>query len=205
MSISALFFYLFASVCIASAFMVIAARNPVHSVLFLILAFVNASGLFLLLGAEFLAMILIVVYVGAVLVLFLFVVMMLDVDFAELRQGFLQYLPIGALVGIILLAELLLVVGAWTIGPQIAETITAPIPPVASTTNTEALGLVLYTRYVYFFQAAGLVLLVAMIGAIVLTLRHKPNVRRQDIAEQVARTKATAIEIVRVRPGQGLP
>jgi NADH-quinone oxidoreductase subunit J len=146
-----------------------------------------------------------VVYVGAVAVLFLFVVMMLDVDFAELRQGFLQYLPVGILVGVVFLAELLLVVGTWTIGPGIPTAITAPIPPATSVTNTEALGLVLYTRYVYFFQAAGLVLLVAMIGAIVLTLRHKPGVRRQDIAAQVARTRATAIEIRKVRPGQGLP
>jgi len=205
MIITALFFYLFAGVCVASAVMVIASKNPVHSVLFLILAFVNASGLFVLMGAEFLAMILVVVYVGAVAVLFLFVVMMLDVDFAELRQGFLQYLPIGALVGVIFLAELLLVVGAWTIGPGVAEAITAPIPPIASVSNTEALGLVLYTRYVYFFQAAGLVLLVAMIGAIVLTLRHKEKVKRQNVAEQMARTKETAIEIVKVRPGQGLP
>jgi NADH-quinone oxidoreductase subunit J len=204
MIVSALFFYLFASVCIASAFMVIAAKNPVHSVLFLILAFVNASGLFVLMGAEFLAMILVVVYVGAVAVLFLFVVMMLDVDFAELRQGSLQYLPVGALVGLILLAELVLVLGTWTIAPDTAQTITAPIPPIASTTNTEALGQVLYTRYIYYFQAAGVVLLVAMIGAIVLTLRHKPNVRRQNIADQVARTKATSIEIIKVRPGQGL-
>ena len=186
MIVSALFFYLFAGVCIASAFMVIAARNPVHSVLFLILAFVNASGLFVLMGAEFLAMILVVVYVGAVAVLFLFVVMMLDVDFAEFRQGSLQYLPIGALVGLIVLAELLLVVVGWTIAPDMAQTITAPIPPIASTTNTEALGQVLYTRYIYYFQASGVVLLVAMIGAIVLTLRHKPNVKRQNIAQQVA-------------------
>ena len=204
MIVSAIFFYLFAGVCTASAFMVIAAKNPVHSVLFLILAFVNAAGLFVLMGAEFLAMILVVVYVGAVAVLFLFVVMMLDVDFAELRQGFLQYLPIGALVGIVFLAELLLVVGAWTIGPDVPQAIATPIPPVASVANTEALGHVLYTRYIYFFQAAGVVLLVAMIGAIVLTLRHKPNVKRQNIAEQVARTKQTAIEIVKVRPGQGL-
>ncbi len=204
MIIPALFFYLFAGVCIASAFMVIAAKNPVHSVLFLILAFVNASGLFILMGAEFLAMILVVVYVGAVAVLFLFVVMMLDVDFLELRHGFLQYLPIGALVGAIFLAELILVVGGWVIGPNIAQTITTPIPPIASVTNTEALGQILYTRYVYFFQAAGLVLLVAMIGAIVLTLRHKPNVKRQNIAQQVARTKETAIEVVKVRPGQGV-
>src|SRR4030081_1183820 len=139
MILASLFFYLFASVCVASAFMVIAARNPVHSVLYLILAFVNASGLMVLMGAEFIAMILIVVYVGAVAVLFLFVVMMLDVDFAELRQGFLQYLPIGGLVGVIFLAELLLVLGAWVSAPDIANTITAPIPPVASVTNTEAL------------------------------------------------------------------
>jgi NADH-quinone oxidoreductase subunit J len=202
MILSALFFYLFAGICVASAVMVIAAKNPVHSVLFLILAFVNAAGLFLLLGAEFLAMILIVVYVGAVAVLFLFVVMMLDVDFAELRQGYLQYVPVGVLVGVIFLAELLLVVGAWAFGPGIPATITAPIPTGIS--NTEALGLVLYTRYIYFFQAAGLILLVAMVGAIVLTLRHKPNVKRQNISEQVARTKATAMEIRHVRPGQGL-
>jgi NADH-quinone oxidoreductase subunit J len=199
-----LFFYLFASVCVASALMVIAARNPVHSVLFLILAFVNAAGLFVLMGAEFLAMILIVVYVGAVAVLFLFVVMMLDVDFAELRQGFLNYLPFGALIGVIFLVELLLVLGVWAIAPAATQAIAAPIPPLGSVTNTHALGLVLYTRFIYFFQAAGLVLLVAMVGAIVLTLRHKPNVKRQVIADQVARTKATAIEIRQVRPGQGI-
>jgi NADH-quinone oxidoreductase subunit J len=202
MILAALFFYLFAGVCVASAFMVIASKNPVHSVLFLILAFVNAAGLFVMMGAEFLAMILIVVYVGAVAVLFLFVVMMLDVDFAEFRQGFLNYLPVGALVGIVFLFELLLVVGAWAIGPGVPKSIAAPIP--LSVTNTEALGLVLYTRYVYFFQVAGLVLLVAMIGAIVLTLRHKEGVRRQNIADQVARNRATAIEIKQVRPGQGL-
>src|SRR6195256_3064892 len=202
MILPALFFYLFAGVCVASAFMVIAAKSPVHSVLYLILAFVNASGLFVMMGAEFLAMILIVVYVGAVLVLFLFVVMMLDVDFAELRQGFLQYLPIGVLVGVVFLAELLLVVGAWVIGPGLPQALSSPIP--GNLTNTEALGRVLYTQYVYYFQASGVVLLVAMIGAIVLTLRHKPNVKRQNIAEQVARTKATAIEIVKVRSGQGL-
>jgi len=204
MIVYALFFYLFASVCIASAVMVVASKNPVHSVLFLILAFVNASGLFILMGAEFLAMILVVVYVGAVAVLFLFVVMMLDVDFAELRQGALQYLPIGALVGIVFLAELLLVVGAWTIAPAITESIAAPIPPFYSVTNTEALGHVLYTRYVFFFQTAGVILLVAMIGAIVLTLRHKPNIKRQNISQQVARTREDAIEVVKVRPGQGL-
>jgi NADH-quinone oxidoreductase subunit J len=204
MIIASLFFYLFAGVCVASAFMVIAARNPVHSVLFLILAFVNAAGLFVMMGAEFLAMILIVVYVGAVAVLFLFVVMMLDVDFAELRQGFLNYLPVGVLVGLMVLVELLLVVAAWAIGPGVSKAITAPIPPLSSVTNTEALGLVLYTRYIYYFQAAGLVLLVAMIGAIVLTLRHKPKVKRQNIAAQIARTPRTAIEIRHVRPGEGI-
>jgi NADH-quinone oxidoreductase subunit J len=204
MIVATIFFYLFACICVASGFMVIAARNPVHSVLFLILAFVNAAALFVMAGAEFLAMILIVVYVGAVAVLFLFVVMMLDVDFAELRQGFLNYLPVGVLVGIVFLVELLLVVATWAIGPGIPHTITAPILPLASVSNTEALGLVLYTRYIYYFQAAGVVLLVAMIGAIVLTLRHKPNVKRQNIAEQNARTKSATIEIRHVRPGEGL-
>jgi NADH-quinone oxidoreductase subunit J len=202
MILPALFFYLFAGICVASAFMVIAAKNPVHSVLFLILTFVNAAALFLLIGAEFLAMILIVVYVGAVAVLFLFVVMMLDVDFVELRQGFLNYLPVGALVGIVFLVELVLVLGAAVIRPGTQKVITSPI--VAGVTNTEALGLVLYTRYVYFFQAAGLVLLVAMIGAIVLTLRHRVRVKRQNISEQNARTKATAIEVRQVQSGQGL-
>jgi NADH-quinone oxidoreductase subunit J len=204
MTLAAAFFYLFASLCVACAFMVIASRNPVHSVLFLILAFVNAAGLFVLLGAEFLAMMLVVVYVGAVAVLFLFVVMMLDVDFVELRQGFLQYLPIGALVGALLLVELLLVVGAWAIGPAVPGAVTAPIPSPDQMTNTEALGLVLYTRYVYFFQVAGLILLVAMIGAIVLTLSHRQRVRRQNISEQVARTPAEAVELRKVSPGQGL-
>jgi NADH-quinone oxidoreductase subunit J len=202
MILPALFFYLFATVCIASAVMVVAAKNPVHSVLYLILAFVNASGLFVMMGAEFLAMILIVVYVGAVAVLFLFVVMMLDVDFAELRQGLLQYLPVGFVVGGIVVAELLAVVGAWVIGANLPQAISAPIPP--NITNTEALGRVLYTQYVYYFQAAGVVLLVAMIGAIVLTLRHKPKVKRQNISDQVARTPATAIEVVKVQSGQGL-
>jgi NADH-quinone oxidoreductase subunit J len=202
MILQALFFYLFAGVCVASAFMVIASKNPVHSVLYLILAFVNASGLFVMMGAEFLAMILIVVYVGAVAVLFLFVVMMLDVDFAELRQGFLQYLPVGALVGVVFLAELLLVVGAWVIGGNVSKPAISAIP--AGVSNTEALGRVLYTQYIYYFQAAGVVLLVAMVGAIVLTLRHKPGVKRQNIAEQNARTRTTAIEVVKVQPGQGL-
>src|ERR1700691_345577 len=200
MILQAIFFYLFAAVCIASAFMVIAGRNPVHSVLFLILAFVNAAGLFVLLGAEFLAMILIVVYVGAVAVLFLFVVMMLDVDFAELREGFLSYLPIGALVGAVLLAELLLVVGGWVINPSAGNAAAA----AQNVSNTQAIGLVLYTRYVYFFEAAGLILLVAMIGAIVMTLQHKPQVKRQNIADQNARGRSSAIDVVKVKSGQGL-
>ncbi|HTQ82786.1 MAG TPA: NADH-quinone oxidoreductase subunit J [Pseudolabrys sp.] len=204
MIVQSIFFYIFAGVCVASAAMVISARNPVHSVLYLILAFVSASGLFVLMGAEFLAMILIVVYVGAVAVLFLFVVMMLDVDFAELKQGVLQYLPVGMVIGGIFLAELLLVVFAWAVGPNVSQSITSPIPPLSKVSNTEAIGLVLYTRYVYYFEVAGLILLVAMIGAIVLTLQHRVRVRRQDIGEQVARRPATSIEIRHVRPGQGL-
>ena len=203
MTLQAIFFYLFSGITVASAVMVIAARNPVHSVLFLILAFVNAAGLFVLMGAEFLAMILIVVYVGAVAVLFLFVVMMLDVDFAELRRGVLSYLPIGGLIGAVLLVELLTIVGAWAIGSDVTKAITAPIPPPNDIPNTRALGLVLYTQYIYFFQAAGVILLVAMIGAIVMTLQHK-QVRRQNIAAQVARRPAAAIELVKVKPGQGL-
>lgn len=204
MGLQALFFYLFAFVAIASAFMVISAKNPVHSVLFLILTFFNAAGLFLLTGAEFLAMILLVVYVGAVAVLFLFVVMMLDVDFAELRSGVMEHAPIGALVGIVLAAELIVVVGGSVISPEIAKTAAMPIPPLAERTNTAALGDVLYTHYVYFFQIAGLVLLVAMIGAIVLTMRHRPHIKRQDISKQVARDPKAAVKVVKVKPGQGL-
>jgi NADH-quinone oxidoreductase subunit J len=200
--VAALFFYLFASVAIASAVMVISSRNPVHSVLFLILCFFNAAGLFILLGAEFLAMILVVVYVGAVAVLFLFVVMMLDVDFVQLRQGMLNYLPVGGTIGLIVLVELALVAGTWAIS---SDALTAAgAPSSGNVTNTEALGQILYTKYVYFFQAAGLVLLVAMIGAIVLTLRHKQGVKRQDISIQVARNPATAMEVVKVKPGQGI-
>ena len=202
--IEAVFFYLFAFVAVAAAFMVISARNPVHSVLFLILTFVNAAGLFMLAGAEFLAMILLVVYVGAVAVLFLFVVMMLDVDFAELKSGALQYAPIGALVGLILAGELVVVLGGYAFAPKLAETIAKPIPALETRSNTAALGDILYTDYIYYFQIAGLVLLVAMIGAIVLTLRHKEGVKRQSIAAQVARTPATAIEIKKVETGKGL-
>jgi NADH-quinone oxidoreductase subunit J len=197
-------FYLFAAITVASGVMVISARNPVHSVLFLILAFFNAAGLFVLMGAEFLAMILVVVYVGAVAVLFLFVVMMLDINFVELRQGFLQYLPIGALVGIVLLAELIAVLGAWAMAPEIGLGTSLPIPPPDQVTNTQALGEVLYTKYIYLFQAAGLVLLVAMIGAIVLTLRRRDGVRRQNIGEQVSRPREAAIEIKKVPSGSGI-
>ena len=202
MMLPALFFYLFAAVCVASAVMVIVSRNPVHSVLFLILAFVNAAGLFVLMGAEFLAMVLVFVYVGAVAVLFLFVIMMLDVDFAELREGFIEYLPVGIVIGGIFLFELLLTVGVWVIDPGVAKSITAAIP--ANVSNTEALGLVIYTKYIHYFQIAGMVLLVAMIGAIVLTLRHKVNVKRQDINVQNARTPELAMSIRKVASGQGL-
>ena len=199
MTLAAAFFYLFSIVMIASAFMVIAARNPVHSVLFLILAFVNAAGLFVLLGAEFLAMILVVVYVGAVAVLFLFVVMMLDVDFAELKQGFLQYLPLGALIGLVVAVELILTMAGWV------HSTTSAIPSIkVGASNTEALGLVLYTKYIYLFQAAGMVLLTAMIGAISLTLRHKPDVKRQSIETQNARTRADAIDIVKAPSRAGI-
>jgi NADH-quinone oxidoreductase subunit J len=198
---AAFFFYLFSGIAIASAVMVIAARNPVHSVLFLILAFFNGAGLFLLLGAEFLAMILVIVYVGAVAVLFLFVVMMLDVDFVELRQGMLNYLPVGATIGLILLGELGLVVGTWTLSPELLKAVTAPLGTVS---NTEAIGLLLYTRYLFYFQSAGFILLIAMVGAIVLTLRHKAGVKRQSIPSQVARDPASAIEIRHVTPGQGI-
>jgi NADH-quinone oxidoreductase subunit J len=205
MIIQALAFYLFAGVAVAAGIMVIASRNPVHSVLFLILAFFNSAGLFVLMGAEFLAMILVVVYVGAVAVLFLFVVMMLDINFTALRHGVLQYLPIGALIGIVLLVELALVGGSWVITPEAAAGMaTAATPPVNEISNTHALGRLLYTRYVYLFQAAGLVLLVAMLGAIVLTLRQREGVRRQRIADQVARRSEDTIEVVKVPSGSGI-
>ena len=202
MTLPLFFFYVFAVITVASALMVIAARNPVHSVLFLILAFVNCAGLFMLAGAEFLALILIVVYVGAVAVLFLFVTMMLDVDFASLRQGMLQYAPIGVIVGVILLLELLLVAGSVVLAPEAAATAVVPID--AAMDNTRALGQLLYTRYVFLFQGAGAVLLVAMIGAIVLTLRHKPNVKRQDVFKQTGRKRHEGVETVKVKSGQGL-
>ncbi|PJI38065.1 NADH-quinone oxidoreductase subunit J [Ferrovibrio sp.] len=204
MIIQALAFYLFAAITVASGFMVIASRNPVHSVLFLILAFFNAAGLFVLMGAEFLGMLLVIVYVGAVAVLFLFVVMMLDINFVELRQGFLQYLPVGGTIGLILLVELAMVLGGWAVTPA-AKTVSAdPIPALDKVTNTHALGQVLYTKYIYLFQGAGLILLVAMIGAIVLTLRSRPGVKRQSISEQVNRPRDEAVAIRKVEPRKGI-
>ena len=204
MGVVALFFYLFATVTVASAFMVIASRNPVHSVLFLILCFFNASGLFMLMGAEFLALILIVVYVGAVAVLFLFVVMMLDVDFAELREGFLQYLPIGGIIGAILAIELIFVFTSMSIDVGSGAAAVQPIPDMAETSNIKAIGDLLYTKYIFFFQLSGMILLVAMIGAIVLTLSHRPNVKRQNIAEQVARDPEDAVVLRSVKSGEGI-
>jgi NADH-quinone oxidoreductase subunit J len=204
MILAGLTFYVFAAITVAAGFMVIAARNPVHSVLFLILAFFTSAGLFVLVGAEFLAMILVIVYVGAVAVLFLFVVMMLDINFVELREGFLQYLPIGALIGIILLIELLLVLGSASISPELAASAAAPTPAAADMTNTHALGALIYTRYIYLFQAAGMLLLIAMIGAIVLTLRHREGVRKQSIARQVGRRRAESVELKKIQPGQGI-
>jgi len=202
---AAFFFYIFSIAAVLSAVLVVIAKNPVHAVLFLIMAFFSAAGLFVLLGAEFLAMLLVIVYVGAVAVLFLFVVMMLDVDFAELRAGFIKNAGLGAIVGCIVLLELIMVLGFQAYPSQIVGAPAAPQPVVGDNiSNTEALGRILYTKYIYFFQAAGLILLVAMIGAIVLTLRHKAGVRRQSIAVQVARTPATAIEVVKVAPGQSL-
>ncbi|MGI9433749.1 MAG: NADH-quinone oxidoreductase subunit J [Geminicoccaceae bacterium] len=203
MIVQALAFYMFAAIAIAAGIMVVAARNPVHSVLFLILAFFNGAGLFVLVGAEFLAMILVVVYVGAVAVLFLFVVMMLDINFVEMRAGFLQYLPIGALIGLILLVELLAVIGGWVALPEVNTTVSEAMSGKPGLTNTEMLGTVIYTKYIYLFQAAGMVLLVAMIGAIVLTLRSREGVKKQKISRQVAMPRAEGVELRKVKPGEG--
>jgi NADH-quinone oxidoreductase subunit J len=200
--VQAFAFYLFASIVVLSGAMVITARNPVHSVLWLILAFFNAAGLFVLLGAEFLAMILVIVYVGAVAVLFLFVVMMLDINFVELRQGFLRYLPIGLAIAGVLLLELLIIGGAWTLSAD-PVLFAAPTPEPADVNNVRALGRLLYTDYVLVFQLSGLVLLVAMIGAIVLTHRERAGVKRQNVGAQVARTAADAVAAVKVKPGEG--
>ena len=201
MALQAIAFYLLAAVTVGSGIAVVSARNPVHSVLFLILSFFSAAGLFVLLGAEFLAMLLVVVYVGAVAVLFLFVVMMLDVDFTALRQGFARYAPLGAFVALVLAGEMIVV--STSVASGGVDLKDAPQLP-GDVTNAEAIGRVLYTDYIYFFQAAGLVLLVAMIGAIVLTLRHKPGVRRQSIADQVARTPKTGMRIVQIKSGEGI-
>ena len=203
MIIEALAFYMFAFIAVAAGVLVISYKNPVHSVLFLILAFFNAAGLFVLLGAEFLAMTLVVVYVGAVAVLFMFVVMMLDINFTELRAGFLQYLPLGGVIGLILLAELLVVAGGWqsiAAGAKLAKAV-APVAPGIS--NTHALGEIIYTNNVYLFQAAGMVLLVAMIGAIVLTHRRRDGVKKQRIADQNARGTDT-VEVRKVEVGKGI-
>ena len=196
-------FYLLAATAVVSGLLVVTARNPVHSVLWLILAFFSAAGLFVLLGAEFLAMLLVVVYVGAVAVLFLFVVMMLDVDFLKLREGYAKYLPIGGVVAAVLLAEMIVVSSAVIQGGATAG-LTGPGAPDPDMSNVEAIGRVLYTDYIYFFQAAGIVLLIAMIGAITLTLRHKPHVKRQNISDQVNRSAAKAMEIKSVQTGQGV-
>jgi NADH-quinone oxidoreductase subunit J len=203
MIVQAILFYIFAAVAVASGVLVVSARNPVHSVLFLILAFFNAAGLFILIGAEFLAMILVIVYVGAVAVLFLFVVMMLNIDFLELRSGFVGYLPVGALVGLILLAELILVGGSWFAAPGAPSLGVVSATGGIALTNTRALGDILYTRYLFAFQAAGLILLVAMVGAIVLTLRYRADIRRQSISAQLARTRAQSVEVVKVPVGSG--
>lgn len=201
MIVQALLFYLFGAVAIASGVMVISARNPVHSVLFLILAFFNAAGLFLLMGAEFLAMVLVIVYVGAVAVLFLFVVMMLDINFTELRQGFLNYVPIGGMIGLILVIELVALGLGWAFSPGASSVAAAPLPPPDAMTNTRALGALFYTRYVYLFETSGLILLVAMIGAIVLTLRRRKDVRKQNISAQVARGNTVELRNVPSRGG----
>jgi NADH-quinone oxidoreductase subunit J len=203
MIVQAVMFYVFAALAVAAGVLVIASRNPVHSVLFLILAFFNAAGMFVLIGAEFLAMILVIVYVGAVAVLFLFVVMMLNIDFADLRSGFVRYLPIGTLVGLILLAELILVIGSWVVGPGMPSVSAPSAAGGTALTNTRALGDILYTRYLLGFQVAGLILLVAMIGAIVLTLRHRADVRRQSIAAQLARGRAETVAVINVPVGSG--
>lgn len=204
MVLQAVAFYVFATFVVAAAFMVIVSRNPVHSVLFLILAFFNSAGLFVLLGAEFLALVLVIVYVGAVAVLFLFVVMMLDINFVELRQGFLQYLPIGAFVGFLVLLELLLVLSVVGVESQVPPAAAFPMPLSTERANTAALGDIIYTDYIYLFQTAGMVLLVAMIGAIVLTLRSREGVRKQVIADQVGRRREESVTLVRVKPGQGI-
>jgi NADH-quinone oxidoreductase subunit J len=202
--IEALTFYLFAGMVVLSGVMVIVSKNPVHSVLWLIAAFFNASGLMILLGAEFVAMILLIVYVGAVAVLFLFVVMMLDIDFARLRAGFSKNLPLGLVLGVLLMAELVIVLGTWSMAGIHPGNIQAPVEAAAGMTNTQALGSLLYTRFAYIFQTAGLVLLTSMVGAIVLTHRARPGTRRQNVGKQNARTPATSTRRVQVKTGEGI-
>ncbi|PWC55863.1 NADH-quinone oxidoreductase subunit J [Azospirillum sp. TSO22-1] len=204
MIVQVLAFYLFSAILVASGVMVISARNPVHSVLYLILAFFQAAGLCVLMGAEFLAMILVIVYVGAVAVLFLFVVMMLDINFRELRQGAAQYMPFGALLGLVLLAELAVVFGAWVVAPAANQVLGAPTPAIEQVNNTRALGQLIYTHYAYLFQASGIVLLIAMMGAIVLTLRRREGVRKQDISAQLARRREETMAIRKVPTGEGV-
>ncbi|HXZ68098.1 MAG TPA: NADH-quinone oxidoreductase subunit J [Alphaproteobacteria bacterium] len=197
-------FWLFAFMAVVSGLMVVTARNPVHSVLFLIFAFFNSAGLFVLMGAEFLGLILVVVYVGAVAVLFLFVVMMLDIDVTELRRGITRYLPVGLLLAFALGIEFAIIIASWQVSQHAAAVAPNPTPAPSAVSNTVALGSVLYTDYVYLFQVAGLILLVAMIGAIVLTLRHREGVKRQSIARQVGRRAEEAIALVKIEPGQGI-
>jgi NADH-quinone oxidoreductase subunit J len=197
-------FYAFSTVLVAAALLVVLARNPVHSVLWLILSFLSAAGLFVLLGAEFVAMLLIIVYVGAVAVLFLFVVMMLDVDFAELKAGMAQYMPLALLIGVVLLIQLGLAYGTWAFSDGIDTRLGNPTPAIDQMHNTKALGMILYDHYLLVFQLAGLVLLVAMVGAIVLTLRHRVDVKRQNVLAQMYRDPAKAMELKDVKPGQGL-
>ncbi|MEM6932503.1 MAG: NADH-quinone oxidoreductase subunit J [Pseudomonadota bacterium] len=204
MTLTAVAFYVFASVAVASGLFVIIARNPVHSVLWLILTFFSAAGMMVLLGAEFVAMLLIIVYVGAVAVLFLFVVMMLDVDFAELKSGMAEYLPVGFLIGLVLLVEMGLVFGHWAFAKIAPESRSAATPVPTEIGNTTAIGQIVYDQYIYMFQAAGLILLVAMVGAIVLTLRHRPDIKRQNILEQMYRSREDSVELKDVKPGQGI-
>jgi NADH-quinone oxidoreductase subunit J len=204
MTLTALAFYVFATVLVAAGLMVIIARNPVHSVLWLILAFFSSAGMMVLLGAEFVAMLLVIVYVGAVMVLFLFVVMMLDVDFTELKSGLAEYLPVGGVIGLVLLIELGLVFGHWVLADAAPEARAAAMPPPEGMHNTPALGTIIYDQYILAFQGSGLVLLVAMIGAIVLTLRHREGVKRQDVLRQMYRTREEAVELKDVKPGQGI-
>jgi len=204
MDITTIAFYVFALTAVTSALLVVLSRNPVHSILWLILTFFSAAALFVLMGAEYVAMLLAIVYVGAVAILFLFVVMMLDVDFTELKSGVVKYLPLGLVIGFVLLIEMGMIIGHWTYAPEAQGLRAAITPDLAQTQNTVALGNLIYTKYIYMFQTAGLILLVAMIGAIVLTLRHSKNIKRQVIADQILRDPNDAMKLKDVKPGQGL-